>query len=492
MIDMKKATTRTLIAVAITSISVLTACGKKKEQSVPIQTEAVERRDIIVTTEGTGTVEPVDTVAVKSQASGLIMKMPVEVGTYVKPGDLIAQIDTRNLQNDYTRAVAAAQAAESTVVANAAALRRAEELYKQGVITAVEYESAVVSNANARSSLVAAQTNLRVAQQNLEFATVRAEVSGTIISKSASVGTVAASALSNVGGGSTLVTIADLSQVRMRVLVNETDIAQVRVGQAADVQIDALPNRRFRGTVQKIEPQAVIQQSVTMFPVLVSIENTDQALLPGMNGEVSMVIQDRRNVLSVPIDALRSRSQLASVASGLGISNEALQAVLQGSGPGGGMPARNSGAGQGSTSAGLASGDAQRTRANGNGQGRRQRGTPSGRSFGNNGTMANGGPGAVQNGAPDTSQVGTTGAGRRGQVLFAFVKEGTTFVPRRVRIGVTNFDYAEVLEGLNEGEQVALLSLAAAQGDRNASTERARRMTGGGIPGAPGGAGPRR
>lgn len=472
-------------AAAIASVGILSGCSKKKEVSAPVQVEAAERRDIVITTEGTGTVEPVDTVAVKSQASGLIMKMPVEVGTFVKPGDLIAQIDTRNLQNDLTRAKAAAQAAESTVAANASALRRADTLYAQNVIATVELEAAKVNNANAQSALVASQTNLRVAQQNLEFATVRADVSGTIISKSASVGTVAASAISNVGGGSTLVTIADLSRVRMRVLVNETDIAQVRVGQAASVSIDAMPNRTFNGIVEKVEPKAVIQQSVTMFPVLVSLENADQTLLPGMNGEVSMIIQERRDAIAVPIDALRSRAELSSVASGLGISNDSIQAMLErlstpptqrgdsqpgvGSGAGGMGPAADSGR---SSAANTAAGG-NRAAAGARTRGGMNRGGQGGNSAG------------VGAGAGTGAAAARGGRNRRAQVLFAFVKTGNTYELRRVRVGVMNFDYAEVLDGINEGDQVALLSVAAAQGARNASADRVRSMTGTGIPGAP-------
>jgi HlyD family secretion protein len=115
----------------------------------------------------------------------------------------------------------------------------------------------------------------------------------------------------------------------MRTLVNETDIGNVRVGQAATVSVDAFPDRQFRGTVEKIEPQAVVQQSVTMFPVLVSLENSEGALLPGMNGEVTMRTQERDNVIAVPNDAVRSVRDLAAAAQALGMSEDSARTLMQ-------------------------------------------------------------------------------------------------------------------------------------------------------------------
>lgn len=440
------------LSIAIIALA-LVACGRKDSGPIQVQTVTVEREDIQLTTEATGTVEPVDTVAVKSQASGLIMKMPVEVGTFVKPGDLIAEIDTRNLQNDYQRIAAAAEAAESTVVVQRSALERATTLYHEGVITQVEYETAVLNNANAQSALVAAKTNLSVAERNLEFARVRAEISGTIINKDASVGTVVSSAVSNVGGGSTIVTIADLSRVRMRVLVNETDIALVKVGQDARVTIDAMPDRIFRGTVEKIEPKALVQQSVTMFPVLVSLSNTDQALLPGMNGEVSMVIQERQDVIAVPIDALRSRAQITPIAVTLGIPADSIDIMLQQQ-PG--AAAGASGNGSRADTGPAASNQARPGSGNAMPRG--------------NGRRASGGGGGARSGG-------------RGQAMYVFVKQGNGFVPRMVRVGVTNFDYAEIVSGVEAGEEVALLSAVVAQSNRDAMSDRVRSMSGGALPG---------
>lgn len=307
----------------------LAGCAKKEAEASLVTTAAVERRDIVVEAQATGMVEPVDTVAVKSIAGGIVTRMPVEVGSMVKPGDLLVQIDTRDVRNQYEQARANLASAQAQLTVATAARTRAEQLGAQRIITAAEREAATASFAAAQAAVVTARTNLDIAGQRLEQATVRAQVAATVISKPVSVGTVITSATSSASGGTTLLTIADLSRVRMRALVNETDIGNVQVGQAASVAVDAFPDRRFSGTVEKIEPQAVVEQSVTMFPVLVSLENPGRTLLPGMNGEVTMRVQERTDVIAVPNDAVRSVRDMATAAQALGMNADSVRGLMQ-------------------------------------------------------------------------------------------------------------------------------------------------------------------
>ncbi|HSJ63638.1 MAG TPA: efflux RND transporter periplasmic adaptor subunit, partial [Gemmatimonadaceae bacterium] len=195
-----------------------------------------------------------------------------------------------------------------------------------------------LDHANAQAQLVRSRASLDLAQQRLEDATVRAPVTGTVIEKTVSVGQVITSATGAFGGGTTLLKMADLSKVRVRALVNETDIGSVRAGLPATVVVDAYPDRPFRGTVEKIEPQAVVQQSVTMFPVLVSIANEEGLLKPGMNGEVSILISRRDQVLAVPNDAVRSVREAGTAAAALGLDPEAVMARMRTAFNGGGAP----------------------------------------------------------------------------------------------------------------------------------------------------------
>src|SRR5688572_16335461 len=251
----------------------LTACKEDTEQASAIQTVAVERRDIVVDAEATGVVEPINVIEVKSKASGQIERMPVETGTRVKPGDLLVQVDTRDVRNQYNQALADLRAAQARVAVAAAQRKRSEDLFKQQIITAQELETAQLDYANAQAQVTRADASLDLAQQRLEDATVRAPLAGTIIEKTVSTGQVITSATGAFGGGTLLLKMADLSQVRVRALVNETDIGNIQPGQQATVTVDAYPDRPFRGAVEKIEPQAVVQQNVTMFPVLVAGSN---------------------------------------------------------------------------------------------------------------------------------------------------------------------------------------------------------------------------
>src|SRR5258705_9737206 len=158
---------------------------------------------------------------------------------------------------------------------------RADQLFKEGIITAPELEAATLDLANSQSALVKARTDLDIARQRRDDATVRAPIAGTVLAQPVAVGQVIASATSSVSGGTTLLQMADLSRIRMRAMVAETDIGSVRAGQTATVTVDAFPQRPFTATVEKIEPQAVVTQSVTNFPVLISISNEQGLLLPG-------------------------------------------------------------------------------------------------------------------------------------------------------------------------------------------------------------------
>jgi len=313
----------------------LAACGSKKTDAPAIRTAAVSRRDIIVDAQANGTIEPIEIVEVKSKASGLITKMPVETGTDVKPGDLLVQVDTRDVQNKYDQAQANLQAAQAKLTVAQSQKKRNDEMFKAHVITAQENEQSALDLENANASVVSAKANLDLAKQALEDATVTAPVAGTVIEKDVSEGVVITSATGSFGGGTTLLKMADLGQVRIRALFNETDIGSVRPGEPAIVTVDAYPDRRFQGTVEKIEPQAVIQQNVTMFPVLVNLANQEGLLRPGMNGETSVLIDERDNVLAVPNDAVKSPREAMAVASLLGLNPDSVQAQVRAQGGGG-------------------------------------------------------------------------------------------------------------------------------------------------------------
>jgi HlyD family secretion protein len=356
---------RILGAVALAAAA---ACSKK-QQAPTVQTAMVTRRDIIIDAQANGVIEPIAVIEVKSKASGVITKMPVETGTRVNPGDLLVQIDTRDVQNRFDQAQASLAAAEAKLSVSESDKKRNEEMYKARVITPQEFEKVAVDYENARSGVVSARANLDIAKQQLEDATVRAPSEGTIIDKTVSEGTVIASATGSVSGGTTIVKMADLGVVRIRALFNETDIGNVHPGQPANVQVDAYSDRRFGGVVEKIEPQAVVQQNVTMFPVLVNLQNGEGLLKPGMNGQVSVLIDERDNVVAIPNDAIKNPREAVATGAMLGLSADTVQAALRAQGFNAGGSRGGFGGGNGQGGGGRRNGAGGANGANGGGNG---------------------------------------------------------------------------------------------------------------------------
>jgi HlyD family secretion protein len=533
------------------------ACRGGNDDATPISTAAVERRDIVVQAEATGVIEPINVVEVKSKASGQIVAMPVETGDQVRPGALLVQVDTRDVRNQYNQALADVRAAEASVQVQVAQRTRSEELNRAQIITAQEFEATALAYENARAQLARARANLDIAQQRLEDATVRAPIAGTIIEKTVALGQVITSATGNIAGGTTLLRMANLQQVRVRAMVTETDIGNVRPGQEVRVTVDAYPTRPFMGTVEKVEPQAVVVQSVTMFPVLVSVSNVEGLLMPGMNGEVSILVSERAGVLAVPNDAVRNPREAASVAAALGLDPDDVRRQLAAGrggapGPNGDVRVQISrgeigpelvatsqqqaqGGGQRggqvpevsaqqcaavdsvlrtkpelqrrleSMRARMQAGELDMQQARTESQaiyqelgvdGRvaracQMRAAQGGASAPAGGAQRQAGAARPQ-GAPAGDRVqsaplqggafAATPAGR-GRMGVVFVAVGNSFEARMVRLGVSNYDYTEVLSGVEEGEQVAMLAVVALQQQRAERMERMRGMTGGGVPG---------
>lgn len=475
------------------------ACAKKEEQKLTIQTATVTRRTIVLDATASGAVEPINVVEVKSKSSGQITSMPVETGSEVRPGDLLVQLDTRDVQNQYDQAEADLNAADARLQVSEAQKKRSDDLFRQRIITAQENETARLDYANAQAAVIRARTSLDLAKQRLEDATVRAPVSGMVIEKTVSLGQVITSATSAFGGGTTLLKMADLGKVRMRALFNETDIGSVQPGQPATVTVDAYPDRPFRGTVEKIEPQAVVQQSVTMFPVLINLANQEGLLKPGMNGEASVLVDRRENVLALPNDAVRTTREAPMLANSLGLDQDSVSAQIQAQMASFGGPGRgNGGNGEGGTN--IATPREMRRMMRGEvdlapespQQGRTRPGraagaagdtTPAARPT----NRAAQGPAAAgrppQGGAAVPQAQGEFPARSRTRPGVVFVKARAGFEVRVVRLGLGNFDYTEVVSGLEEGDQVALLGAAAIQVARDSSAARFRQMSGGGLPG---------
>jgi HlyD family secretion protein len=485
-----------LLALLALGATVL-ACGE--EEVAPVyQKVPVATRDIVVSASAAGAVEPILTVDIKSKASGELLEVRVDVGDVVSPGQLLVKVDPRVPSNALRQAQADLDVAKASVTNAEAQFRRAEGLFQTQSITETEYESAVLTAANARAQLIRAERNLEDAQISFDDTDVRAPSRGVIIQKNVEVGTVIQSATSNVGGGAVLFQMANLDTVQVRALVDETDIGKIQPGMDVTITVEAYPNRPFQGKVLKIEPQALVQQNVTMFPVLARIANMNDLLKPGMNAEVEVHIGERRGVLAVPNAALRTDRDVASAATVLGLDPDAVSQEIQ--------EARQQAEGQ--RAEGAAEGKPANS-TNGGGQVQtvnvmgREVPLPAGVTAAQVQAIfekmrSGGGPQALS--AEERAlleKLRGTGGGRGGQRpgggggvndnLFGgnyvvFVLRDGQPTPLPIRTGLTDLDYSEVMGGLALGDTVLTLPSSGLIAQQQEMQDRIRSRAGG-IPG---------
>jgi len=418
----------------------LFAC-KKEAAPVAYQALPIVRRDIVVSAQASGSVQPDTTVEVKSKASGEILDLAVETGQAVKRGDLMVRVDPRIPRNAVAQAQADLEVAQARLTNANSQKRRADELFKSQSITEQEHEQALLDYANANAEVIRARVALDNARDQLDDTNVRAPINGTIIEKQVERGQVISSPTNDVGGGTVLLKMADLNLVQVRTLVDETDIGKIQPGQRATVTVDAFPNRPFEGTVLKIEPQALTEQNVTMFPVLVRIDNKDGLLRPGMNAEVEVHVGRRGDVLAVPNAALRTQRDVGSAAQVLGLSPDAVQRQLAAA-----QSSARDTTGRASMGAAPAAGGGERRR-------------PGGR-------------------------VGARSAQGATSRYIVFVNRNGKPTPVWIRTGLTDLDYSEVVDGLTAADSVLVLPSASLVQSQQESRERMTRITGGGaVPG---------
>jgi HlyD family secretion protein len=318
-----------IILLALTTL-IISGCGKPPEVVSLYSIAEVEQRNIIVTVEAAGIIEPETTVEVKSKASGEILEITADTGSIIEAGSLMVQIDKRSPRNQLNQSEAELEAALARRDIAKSQQQRAETLHKSGTLNKVDLETSILEYANARAEVVRAQVSVENSRIALDDTEVRAPVTGTVIEKNVEKGQVISSPTMDVGGGTVLLKMADLSSVQVRALVDETDIGKIQPGQDAVVTVAAYPNQPFKGQILKIEPKAEEDQAVTMFSVLVTIDNERGLLRPGMNAEVNVRIASAMDVPAVPTMALRTRLDISALESHLGLEegwiNEQLRA----------------------------------------------------------------------------------------------------------------------------------------------------------------------
>jgi HlyD family secretion protein len=304
--------------VALAIIAYLLLSGKKNVEKVEFETTKVETKDIHTTITATGTIEPVTSVTVGTQVSGIVSKLYVDYNSVVKKGQVIAELDKTNLISELNTARANLTSAQSSATYEQNNYNRYKTLYDKGLVSADEYESALLSWQKAKEQVNTSRESVRKAQTNLGYATITSPIDGVVLSKSVEEGQTVAASFNTPE----LFTIAqDLTNMRVIADIDEADIGGVIEGQRVQFTVDAFPDDHFEGRVTQVRQQATTESNVVTYEVVISAPNNDLKLKPGLTANVTIFTLEKNGVLAVPAKALRFMPNEALLQKGQTISD---------------------------------------------------------------------------------------------------------------------------------------------------------------------------
>lgn len=280
--------------------AVMTGCSKKAGFTYS-EAEAA-KQDIVNSVTATGTIEPVTSVDVGTQVSGVISKLYVDYNSVVKAGEVIAELDRTNLMSELSSAQASLKSAQSELDYQKTNYERYKALYDKGLISANDFEQARLSYVQAQQRTRQQKESVKKAQTNLGYATITSPIDGVVLSKEVEEGQTVASSFSTP----TLFKIArDLTDMRVIADVDEADIGDVKEGQRVTFTVDAFPDDTFEGQVTQVRQEATTESNVVTYEVVISAPNDDLKLKPGLTANVVIFTMEAKDVLAVPSKALR-------------------------------------------------------------------------------------------------------------------------------------------------------------------------------------------
>lgn len=444
--------------------------GEKKAQ---VQTAVVTRGNLDLMAAASGRVEADIQVDVKSRASGEVVDLKVQAGDIVKEGDLLVRLDPADEERRLSDAEAQvattrarlAQSRSSLASTRAdlleeeAKLARRDAAYRGGLVSGEELQAARTAVAVAREAVVQreadvtsseaemarSQLTVEEARKRLSETIIRAPVSGTVLSVAVERGSIVSSGITNVGGGTTLLTVADLSGLHVIVKLDEAEIGSVVAGQDVKIRVDAFPDRTFSGEVERVTPLGVSEANIVTFDVKVRItDERAHLLLPGMSTDVEIVTAHHENVLLLPIAALRRAS----------VSGDTGTRTMNGRDRNGAGEAEKTNAAESELNA-RESGVIRRRERGGRGM--------------DTSVILSSSSGVIQEAQPPRGR-----ASRRAWIKIPSGEE------RAVRIGATDGVHAVLLDGLFEGDSVVLNDSTDRDGGAGSRSSNPFMMRGGG------------
>ena len=289
-------------AIIIIAIIVWLFSGGKEEKQISFSFEKAAPANIQIGVTATGTIEPVTSVTVGTQVSGIVSRIYVDYNSVVKKGQVIAELDKTNLTSELNTAKANLASAQSSLNYETDNYKRYKTLYSKGLVSADEYESAKLSYDKALQTVVSQKEQLTKAQTNLGYATITSPIDGVVLSKAVEEGQTVAASFNTPE----LFSIAkDLKDMRVIADIDEADIGEVKEGENVKFTVDAFPNDTFEGVVTQVRQEATTTNNVVTYEVVISAPNADLKLKPGLTANVTIFTAEKNNVLSVPSKALR-------------------------------------------------------------------------------------------------------------------------------------------------------------------------------------------
>ena len=289
-------------AIIIIAIIVWLFSGGKEEKQISFSFEKAAPANIQIGVTATGTIEPVTSITVGTQVSGIVSRIYVDYNSVVKKGQVIAELDKTNLTSELNTAKANLASAQSSLNYETDNYKRYKTLYSKGLVSADEYESAKLSYDKALQTVVSQKEQLTKAQTNLGYATITSPIDGVVLSKAVEEGQTVAASFNTPE----LFSIAkDLKDMRVIADIDEADIGEVKEGENVKFTVDAFPNDTFEGVVTQVRQEATTTNNVVTYEVVISAPNADLKLKPGLTANVTIFTAEKNNVLSVPSKALR-------------------------------------------------------------------------------------------------------------------------------------------------------------------------------------------
>ena len=291
-----------MTVVVIIAVAAWALSGEKEKEEINFKQEKVSLQTLQNSVTATGTIEAVTSVTVGTQVSGIVNKLYVDYNSQVKKGQVIAELDKTNLLSELNTAKANMASAQSQLNYQSANMKRYQTLYQKGLVSADDYENALLTYRQAKEQVATAKEQVQRAQTNLGYATITSPIDGTVISKSVEEGQTVAASFNTPE----LFTIAkDLTNMQVVADVDEADIGAVKEGDRVTFTVDAYPDDTFEGTVKQVRLQATTTNNVVTYEVVISAQNADLKLKPGLTANVTIYTQERTGVLAVANKALR-------------------------------------------------------------------------------------------------------------------------------------------------------------------------------------------